>query len=169
VGGLGREGVVALQEFLHAGGTLVTIDESCNFVIDEFGIPVKNIVADKKRDEFYCPGSILRVALAADSPLSYGLPPRIAAYFVHSQAFELLSGEAYPTSIVGRYADSQVLQSGYLRGRELIRDRPAIVSVKYGKGTIVLLGFRVQHRAQPHGTFRLLFNAIQASAAGKAM
>lgn len=161
VGGLGREGVIALQEFLHSSGTLVCIDDSCNLPIDEFGIPVKNIVAKKKKEEFYCPGSILRVSLEGQGPLTYGLPPRPAAYFVHSQAFEVTAGGK--TTTIGRYADSQVLQSGYLRGTELIRDKPAILSVKYGQGTIVLFGFRIQHRAQPHGTFRLLFNAIQAS------
>jgi len=38
--------------------------------------------------------------------------------------------------------------------------------VQYGQGRIVLLGFRVQHRAQPHGTFPLLFNAILRSTLG---
>jgi len=40
------------------------------------------------------------------------------------------------------------------------RDKASIVNIKYGKGKVVLLGFRVQHRAQPHGTFKLLFNSI---------
>jgi len=41
---------------------------------------------------------------------------------------------------------------------------PAIVEVRYGKGRIILLGFRVQQRGQPHGTVALLFNAILCSA-----
>ena len=45
----------------------------------------------------------------------------------------------------------------------LIADKPAIVEVQYGKGKLILLGFRVQHRGQPHGTFALLFNAILSS------
>lgn len=48
-------------------------------------------------------------------------------------------------------------------GKEMIADKPAIVEVQYGSGKIILLGFRIQHRGQPHGTFRLLFNAILGS------
>jgi hypothetical protein len=38
-----------------------------------------------------------------------------------------------------------------------------VCEVAYGQGRIVLLGFRVQHRGQPHGTFKFLFNAIYRS------
>jgi hypothetical protein len=64
---------------------------------------------------------------------------------------------------VARYGDTLLLESGWVRGEKLLMDQPAVVEVKYGDGQIVLLGFRVQHRAQPHGTFPLLFNAIQRS------
>ena len=48
-------------------------------------------------------------------------------------------------------------------GKEMTADEPAIVEVQYGGGKIILLGFRVRLRGQPHGTFRLLFNAILGS------
>ena len=38
-----------------------------------------------------------------------------------------------------------------------------VCEVGLGKGRVVLLGFSVQNRAQPHGTFKLLFNAIYRS------
>ena len=50
------------------------------------------------------------------------------------------------------------------RLREISR-RAAAVATTYGKGKIVLLGFRPQHRAQTHGTFPFLFNALYWSTA----
>ncbi|HSK78650.1 MAG TPA: hypothetical protein VLQ45_19500, partial [Thermoanaerobaculia bacterium] len=36
----------------------------------------------------------------------------------------------------------------------------AIVEYGVGKGKVVLIGFRPQHRAQPHRTFKILWNAL---------
>ena len=41
-----------------------------------------------------------------------------------------------------------------------LRGRLAAFDVAMGRGRIVVLGFRVQHRAQTWGTFKMLFNAI---------
>ncbi|MBI3666088.1 MAG: hypothetical protein HY236_07665, partial [Acidobacteria bacterium] len=46
-------------------------------------------------------------------------------------------------------------------GESYLDDRIAAAEVSYGKGRVILLGFRVQHRAQPHGTFKLLFNSLE--------
>ena len=174
VGGIGKEGIVSLQEFIREGGTMVCIDQSCDFAIEHFNIPVRNIVKETSSKEFYCPGSVLRVSVDPNHPVGWGMPEWISAYFSRSQAFELKKPSSkekdprhpaarFPASVVARYSDTVLLESGWILGKKVIADKPAVVEVEYGAGRIVLFGFRVQHRAQPHGTFRLLFNAIQRS------
>ena len=127
------------------------------------------------KKEFFCPGSILRIWIDNQHPVGYATPEWISGYFARSQAFELTETSQnknndprdpqvrFPARVVARYSDTVLLESGWIRGKELIVDKPAIVEVQYGSGKIILLGFRVQHRGQPHGTFRLLFNAILSS------
>src|SRR4029079_12665902 len=152
VGGVGLEGILALQEFVRDGGTLVCIDNSCDLPIEHFNIPVRNRLKGKSTTEFYCPGSVLRVSIDPRHPLGYGLPPQLAAYFVDSQAFDVdppaaRAGESrapaarFPATVVARSGDTVVLESGWIRGEKLIADQPAVVEVHYGDGHIVLLGF----------------------------
>jgi len=178
-GGIGEEGVLRLQEFVAAGGTLVSIDDSCDLPIKHFALPVRDALADAKtgkqpdREQFFCPGSILGVTLEPGHPITWGRPERVSVYFVNSQAFEVDApgknvdnhgpARRYPAKVVARYADSLLLESGYLRGPQHLAGNAAVVEVAVGKGRVVLFGFRVQHRCHTHGTFRLLFNAIQAS------
>jgi hypothetical protein len=178
-GGIGAEGIVALQGFVSEGGTLVCLDASCNFPIDHFRIPVRNALRDKEAKGFFCPGSVLRVWVDRQHPVGYGMPEWASGYFTRSQAFEVTekpkkpdadprSPEARcPTQVISRYSDTVLLESGWIRSPECIADKPAIVEVQYGAGRIILLGFRVQHRGQPHGTFALLFNAILSSTMDK--
>ncbi len=58
-----------------------------------------------------------------------------------------------------------MLKSGWIGGEEFIRDRIAAAEVTLGRGRVVLFGFNVQNRAQPHGTFKLLFNSIHYAGA----
>jgi hypothetical protein len=66
---------------------------------------------------------------------------------------------------VARYGEQDVLLSGWLEGERAIAGKGAVVEAHSGEGRAVLFGFRVQHRAQALGTFRLLFNAIHSAPA----
>jgi len=159
-GGIGKEGVENLKAFVEAGGVLLALGESSDLVIEEFGLPVRNALRGLSPSEYFCPGSILRVTMNPEHPVAYGLPPETDVYVVGGLAFEVTAGDgASAPEIVARYAEDP-LRSGYLLGREKIAGRAALLDVPYGRGRVVLVGFRPQHRGQSWGTFKVLFNAL---------
>jgi hypothetical protein len=162
-GGIGPEGGEKLREWVEKGGTLVALDSSSDYVIELFGLPVVNVLAGRARDEFVAPGTMLRLEIDTSHPLGYGMRDEDAGYFAGSPAFRTgLPHGNIDRRVVARYPDHRddIRVSGYIKGAELLERRAAVVELSYGDGEIVLVGFRAQHRAQPHRTFKLLFNAL---------
>ena len=160
VGGIGPEGAAAIRDFLQDGGKLVCLDASCEYAIEMLDLPVKNVLKGLSSSEFYAPGSILRTIVTPGSSLTFGLPQEIPVYFDRSLAFDLDTGAGGANRVPLRYASSNPLESGWLLGPAKIAGKAALVEIPRGKGSVVLFGFRPQHRGQTHGTFRLLFNAL---------
>jgi hypothetical protein len=169
-GGIGNEGTSALRAFVEAGGTLVALDSAAALAIEALNVPVRDVAQGAA--EIFCPGSILALELDAAHPLAFGMQPRTAAFFAYSSVYEVGAasttnggaGASEPSvEVVGRYAARDVLMSGWLEGERFLAGRPAVLSARVGLGRAVLIGFRAQHRAQSHATFRLLFNAIHTS------
>lgn len=178
VGGVGKEGVENLKKFVEAGGTIVFLNRSSLFAIEQFNLPIKNVTAGLDRKDFYIPGSILRTEIDTNHPIAKGMPQQSIAWFENSPAFEMTGGiEVTPASaksgtrsadggisysIIARYpADpKKILLSGWALGTEKIAGKAALVEVRMGKGKIILFGFRPQYRGQSLATFPLLFNAI---------
>jgi hypothetical protein len=160
--GIGNEGVEALKVFVQKGGVLVTLGGASNFAIEKLGLPVRNVAANKSSKEFWCPGSTLKVKFDNANSLAYGMPSEgLALYLAGNPAFEIIPTEYNERyEIIVTYADRDLLQSGWLIGEETLAKKAGMIAAKYGDGRVVLIGFRTQHRAQTHGTFKLLFNAL---------
>ncbi len=169
-GGLGPRGVASLHAFVESGGTLVTLDSASELPLTAFGLPVGNVLAGVRDTEFSVPGSLLRLEVDTASPLAWGMPAEVSAFFANGLAFAPTAprargeAEAWPASarVVASYAREGLLQSGWQLGAERIAGRGALVEIRVGRGRVVLVGFRTQHRAQPHATFKFLFNALLA-------
>ena len=158
--GLGTEGVNAIRDFVQKGGTLVTLNAATAFPVDRLGVGVRNVLTGKSTREFWCPGSTLKATFDNTNPLAYGMPARGLALYLDSPAFEITAQNSENYEVVARYADRELLESGWLVGEENLARKAAVVSAKLGQGRVVLIGFPAQHRAQTHGTYKLLFNAL---------
>ncbi|MHC4942426.1 MAG: M14 family metallopeptidase [Planctomycetota bacterium] len=191
-GGIGKEGVFALRDFFREGGTLIAMDSSCDFLIDQLELPVKNILKrersaeermreymyrpEKGDDEkrFFCPGSLLRIDVDPSHPLAYGMNEAAPVMYVNSPVFQcsekpkdkkeetkkIPRKSGFEVDCVGTYPNMNPLMSGWIENNEVIHGKAALVQARLEKGTAVLIGFRSQFRAQAHGTFKVLFNAI---------
>jgi hypothetical protein len=166
-GGLGKDGGDQLRQFVDAGGTLITLDSSSELAVTLLGAPLGDATRGLSPNDYFCPGSVLKITLEPD-PLTYGLPRETAAFCTFNTAYDIVArspAEAGATTarIIGRYAGSNVLLSGWLEGEKVIAGKGALVEVKSGQGRAVMFAFRPQHRGQAHATFRLFFNAIHTA------
>ena len=159
--GLGDEGAESLRQFVEEGGTIVALGDASEFAIENFKLRVRNVLLDLNTKEFFSPGSTLKVTFDNSHPLAYGMPEQGLILFWSNAAFEVLESrrnDKYAT--VARYVDQDILQSGWLIGEQHLAEKAAMLTAQVGQGHVVLYGFRPQHRAQTHGTFKLFFNTL---------
>jgi hypothetical protein len=176
-GGLGQAGVKALREFVEQGGTLVCLNRASSFAIEQFKLPLRDVVAKVSEKEFFVPGSILRIELDTSNPIARGMPKESIAWVEDSPVFEVIrenrgssptvkEGSASELSaanvrVIAHYpADKNPLLSGWLLGENRIRGKAALVEVTVGKGRIFLFGFRPQYRGQSLASYPLFFKAM---------
>ena len=163
-GGIGEEGVASLKEFVRDGGTLVTLDRSDALVLEHFDIPIRDALEDIGDTDFFLPASLLRLQLNENSALTFGQDTEVPAKWAGGRAYEPtgFGGEADQIREVGSWGNEadRLLMSGAIVGADLLAGKSAILDIDYGSGRIIMYGFRVQHRAQTHGTYKLLFNAL---------
>jgi hypothetical protein len=160
-GGIGKEGVEALKAFVEAGGILVTLNGACEFAFKEFQVPARDALERVERTEFFCPTSILRIEVDNTTPLGYGLPEKAAAMFADSIAIATRVPPAeWDRKVAASFPEDDILLSGWLLGEDVIARKAAVVDTQHKSGHIVLIGIRCQNRAQSHGTYKFLLNAL---------
>jgi uncharacterized membrane protein len=157
-GGLGAEGVRELDAFVRAGGTLVAINGSSGFAIEQFHLPVKDVTDGLARDEFSASGAIVELLVDPSHPVMSGMPERAKVFVGRSPVFT--TEESFEGHVLAKYpSQGTPLLSGYFLGEEHVQGYAAALDVKHGEGRVVLLGVKPQWRGQPFGTFKMLFNA----------
>jgi hypothetical protein len=165
--------VPELKKFVENGGTILTIGSSTALAY-HLGLPIKNALVEVvngvertlPREKYYIPGSILEARIDNTNPLAYGMEPRAMVFYDESPAFRLQPEAALKgVKPVAWYDSAMPLRSGWAWGQQYLDQAVSIVDAPIGKGRVVLFGNEVNWRAQPHGTFKLLFNGIYAGSA----
>ena len=168
VGGLDPEGAARIEEFVRGGGHLVAVGGSARWAIDALELGVVDLSRGDAAKDFACPGSVLRcVPEAPDKQggeLLQGLPDAVSVFFSRSSAFKLdkdkLEARGQEARVMLRYAPTQLLQSGWIKGGELIEGQAAWVRVRHGDGIVDLFGFAPQYRSWSQQAFTLMVRAL---------
>jgi hypothetical protein len=160
-----------LKAFVENGGTIVALSDSAMNLAQQFGLPVENHLVENgtpiPRSKFFVPGSVLTAKVDVTHPLAAGMTERTDFFFDNSPVFKL-GPTAAAAGVRGfvRFDSPAPLHSGWAWGQKYLDGGVLAIEAKMGKGTVVLYGAEILERAQPHGTFKLLFNAIYQSAVG---
>ncbi len=158
-----------LKRFVEEGGTVVAFGGAA-VLGHHLGLPVSDHLLEEQPDgserrlpstKFYIPGSILRVAVDNTNPLAYGLEKQVDVFYDNSPVLSLKPDAGMRGLKPVAWFDSKApLRSGWAWGQHYLEGGAAAVEASLGKGKVLLLGPEITFRAQPHGTFKLLFNSI---------
>jgi len=161
--------VPKLLEFMKNGGTLLAISSSTSIGYHA-GLPITNALVEKLQDgkeksmpkeKYFVPGSILQVSVDNTNPLAYGLPEKVDVSFNNSPVFRI-KPEAIKEEVrsVAWFDNENPLRSGWAWGKHYLHGGIAVIEADVGQGKLFLYGPEITRRAQPHGTFKFLFNGI---------
>jgi hypothetical protein len=162
--------VPQLKAFVERGGTVIAIGDAT--VLVESLVPgISNGLAGSARGDdgsgraaVLIPGSLLRASVDNRVPLGYGFAREVDMMFDRSPVFAA-SRASRGLRQIAWFGDEPPLRSGFARGQQHLRGRLAIVEAEVGSGRVLLVGPEITFRAQPHGTFKFLFNGIHSSRA----
>ncbi len=160
--------VPRLREFLEAGGTILTIGGS-TVLANHLGLPVSDALLERlpggeeqtlPQERFFIPGSLLRVQVNDDHPLAFGVGSEVDVVFSSSPTFRLDPEAAASRIEPVAWFGENPLRSGWAWGENYLADTVAVIDATVGAGKLFLFGPEIAFRAQPHGSFKFLFNGI---------
>ena len=153
-----------LRAFVEAGGTLIAIGSSAENIVQHFELPLEDhLMEDGKplpRAKYFVPGSVLTARVDTTHPMAAGMKEQTHFFFNNSPVFRLKEGASATVRTIATFDTDSPLGSGWAWGQHYLKGGIAAAEVPVGKGRVLLYGPEILHRAQPHGTFKLLFNAL---------
>jgi hypothetical protein len=170
--GMGKKGFEKLLLFINQGGKVISWEQSTNLFTglleitsgetkEEFMLPFANEAEQAKKDGLFIPGSLVRMQLKRDHPLTYGMPSETGVFYRGASLFTTsIPRFDMDRRVIGVFPEKNILISGYCEKEEKMSDKTAMILIKKGKGQLVLYAFNPLFRASTQATYKLLFNAV---------
>lgn len=173
--GIEKEGMARLMSFFDNGGIIVSWGRSAELfmgmleippawktgVKEEFMLPVDEISEQLKKKGVYFPGSLVRISLVENHPVTLGMPGEVGVFFEGRTVFRTrVPNFDTDRRVLGTFPERDILISGYCENEEKLGNRTISVWLKKNKGQLILFGFNPQFRASTPATYKLLFNSI---------
>lgn len=113
------------------------------------------------REKFYVPASVLRMRVDNTQSMAWGMSEYADCLFDSNPVYRFLpEAEAKGLKRLAWFDSETPLRSGWAWGQKVLNGGIAAFEAPVGKGRLVVYGPEITFRAQPHGTFRLLFNGL---------
>jgi hypothetical protein len=107
---------------------------------------------------------VLSARFDTSNPIALGMTEQANVFFDDSPVFRLGSGaEAAGVKRIAWFDTANPLRSGWSWGEGYLENGVVAFEAQVGRGRGVFFGPEILKRAQPHGTFKLLFNSIMRS------
>ena len=163
-----------LKKFLEDGGTILAVGRSASNLAQLMGLPVENHLVERSgegtvqplpSEKYYVPGSVLRMSVDNTDPIAHGFEPQVDVFFDNSPVFSLAPDAAMKgVRPVAWFDGPTPLRSGWAFGQGYLDGGVEVIDASVGKGKLYLFAPEITFRAQPHGTFKFLFNGLYLSA-----
>jgi hypothetical protein len=165
-----------LKRFAEEGGTILAVGRSAMNLAELMNLPVSNHLVEKSPDgsarplpseKYYVPGSVLRMAVDNTAPLAHGVTNPVDIFFDNSPVFRLDPNATMKgVRPIAWFDTATPLRSGWAYGQGYLEGGVQVIDATVGKGRMFLFAPEITFRAQPHGTFKFLFNGIYLGARG---
>src|SRR5262245_14493766 len=157
-----------IREFIEKGGTVIAIGSSATNIASYLKLPIESQLVENgaplPRTKFYSPGSLLSARIDTSHPLGQGMTEHADVFFDDSPVFKLGADAATAgVRTISWYDSKTPLRSGWAWGQSYLENGIVAAEAPLGAGRVLLFGPEILQRAQPHGTFKFLFNGIYYS------
>ena len=171
--GTGATAEASVKKFVEAGGAVIAAGSAARSIAETFALPVSDYLVERQpgqeeralsADKFYVPGSVLRVAVDPAAPSAAGAEDHIDVFFNNDPVFRLAPNATSRGIRPVMWFDSpSPLRSGWAWGQNYLEGGTTAFEASIGQGRVFAFGPEITFRAQPHGTFKFLFNGIYSA------